>query len=211
MSITSLDDLQPGDFMLCGQSSAPAKLAVYGGQFLLHEYFRVGRFIAGHAGIITPGGKLVEAMPHGARERDLREDDWSESHAYFRLLEDYPGQALDASFVAQAMVGIDYSIASYAYLAAYIGGYDSHWLERRIDRRQPNSFLHLPSGRESLLGLPVEAICSVLAEQSWTITGKRVILGTAPQVVTPGMLGVQLWNRPGTIRGGKNLPLIRTL
>lgn len=205
MSIRSLDDLQPGDFMISGQSTAPNKALVYVGQLLLHEQFRIGRFAAGHAGIITPGGKLVEAMPSGARERDLRETDWSPAHAYFRMLEDYPGQGLDASAAARAMLGTPYSFASYVYLAAYLGGIESEWLARRIDRRRPMTEFILPSGRPSTTTLPVEAICSVLAEQAWTLTGKTVIKGTRPQVVTPGMLTQQLWSRPGVIHGGAGL------
>lgn len=206
MSIRSLNDLQPGDFMISGQSTAPNKLLVYTGQLLLHEQFRIGRFAAGHAGIITPGGKLVEAMPSGARERDLRETDWSPAHAYLRFTEDYLGQGLDASYLAQAMVGTPYSFASYAYLGAYLAGYQPEWLERRIDRRHDEyTRLTLPSGRLATNTLPIEAICSVLAEQAWTLTGKKVIVGTAPQVVTPGMLAQQLWTRAGVIRGGEGI------
>lgn len=206
VSITSLDDLRPGDFMISGQNTAPNKLLVYGGQMLLGEQFRIGRFAAGHAGIITPGGKLVEAMPSGARERDLRETDWSPAHAYFRVLEDYNGQALDAATVARAMIGIPYSFASYAYLGAYLAGFQPEWLEHRIDRRQDrHTMITLPSGRFMTDSLPVEAICSVLADQAWTLTGKKVIRNTKPQVVTPGMLTSNLWNGPGVIRGGAGI------
>lgn len=206
MSIASLYDVQPGDFMIAGQNAAPAKIVVYTGQLLLGQQFRIGRFVAGHAGIVIPGGKLVEAMPHGARVRDLRESDWSPSQAYFRLLEAYPGQALDAAAIAEAMIGTPYSIASYAYIGAYLAGFKPEWLAHRIDRRHDEySRLTLPSGRLATAGLPVEAICSVLAEQAWTLTGKQVISGTRPQVVTPGMLTEQLWSRRGTIRGGAGI------
>lgn len=206
MSIRSLDDVRPGDIMICGQNTAPNKLLVYSGQILMHDHFRIGRFVAGHAALITPGGKLVEAMPNGARERDLRETDWSPSHAYFRLLEDYPGQALDAAIVARAMIGTPYSFASYAYIGAYLAGYQSDWLAHRIDRRHDDySRFTLPSGHFTSLGLPVEAICSVLVDQCWTLTGKNVIYGTKPQVVTPGMLTNQLWNGRGVIRGGAGI------
>lgn len=202
MSIESLDDLQAGDVMICGQSTAPAKATVYLGQLLLGQQFRIGRFVAGHAAIVVPGGKLVEAMPGGARIRDIRESDWNEGHAFFRLPEDYPRQALDAAAVAVAMVGIKYSIASYAYLAAYIDGFQPEWLEHRIDRRRVHSRITMPSGRLSTDDLPIEAICSVLVDQAWTLTGYELIKGTAPQVVVPGYLTQALWNRPGVIRGG---------
>lgn len=216
MSIRSLDDVRPGDFMISGQNTAPNKALVYAGQILMRDHFRIGRFVAGHAGIVTPGGKLVEAMPSGARERDLRETDWSPAHAYFRLLEDYPGQALDACVIARAMVGIRYSFASYGYIGAYLAGqhidaFDNttERLAKYIDRRQDPRVLplvHKPGPGWNLgVRLPVEAICSVLAEQTWTLTGKKVIVGTKPQVVTPGMLTNQLWNRPGTLRGGAGI------
>lgn len=202
MRIGSLDDLQPGDFMISGMNTAPTKALVYGGQFLLREHFRIGKFVAGHAGIITLDGKVVEAMPNGARERDLRETDWSPAHAYFRLPDDYPGQHIDAAAVARAMVGIPYSLLSYGYLGAYLAGLEFDALANHINRRQdPWTMVSLPSGRISTHALPVEAICSVLADQAWTLTGKTVIQGTKPQVVTPGMLTQNLW-RGDIIRGG---------
>jgi hypothetical protein len=42
------------------------------------------------------------------------------------------------------------------------------------------------------LRLPMEAICSVLADQCWSLAGKRVMHGTAPQAVTPSQLGQRL-------------------
>lgn len=209
MTIDSLDDVQPGDIMIAGQNAAPAKVVVYLGQLLLGVQFRIGRFAAGHAAVIVPGGKLVEAMPHGARVRNLLPSDWSESHVFFRLPEDYPGQALDAAAVALAMVGTPYSIMSYVYLAAYRFGFKSEWLKNRINRRHAPMSIKFPSAPDGsrTIGrkLPVEAICSVLAEQAWTLTGKKVIVGTAPQVVTPGMLTEQLWQRENVIRGGPGL------
>lgn len=201
MLIRSLDELEAGDIMISGQSTAPNKLLVYGGQFLLHEQFRIGKFAAGHAGVIVPGGRLVEAMPRGARLRDLRETDWSDEHVYFRLPDDYPGQHLDAADVAMMMIGTPYSWASYAYMGAYLAGYQPEWLAHRIDRRKDAiTQRQLPSGRFMTKPLPVEAICSVLADQAWSLTGKEVVQGTRPQVVTPGMLTAQLYDTDGVIR-----------
>lgn len=202
MSIESLDDVRPGDIMISGMSTAPTKAIVYGGHLLLREHFRIGKFVAGHAGIITPAGKVVEAVSSGARERDLRPSDWSASHAYFRLPEDYPNQHLDVATIARAMIGTPYSLASYAYLAAYLAGVESEFLADRIDRRKRSSvlFLHRYNGYLPL-PIPVEAICSVLVDQSWTLTGKTVVQGTKPQVVTPGMLTAQLWITPDVVRG----------
>lgn len=208
MTIESLDDVQAGDIMIAGQNAAPAKIVVYLGQLLLGVQFRIGRFAGGHAAVVVPGGKLVEAMPSGARVRNLLPSDWSDSHVFFRLPEDYPGQALDAASMALAMVDTPYSIMSYVYLAAYRFGFKSEWMKKRIDRRhQVKAFAlnrDVPAAW-SLVDIPVEAICSVLAEQAWTLTGKKVIVGTAPQVVTPGMLTAQLWERVGVIRGGPGL------
>lgn len=207
VSIRSLDDVRPGDFMISGQNTAPNKLLVYSGQILMKDHFRIGRFVAGHAAMIVPDGKLVEAMPSGARIRDLRETDWSPSHAYFRLVEDYPGQAEDAARVALAMIDVPYGFSSYAYIAAHLAGCESEWLENRINRRQDeHTRITLPnSGKLMTAAIPYEAICSVHAEQCWTLTGKKVIHGTKPQVVTPGMLTNQLWNGRGVIRGGAGI------
>jgi hypothetical protein len=205
MRINSLEEVRPGDIMLAGQSSAPSKILVYGGEFIMGESFRIGKFVSGHAAVVVPGNRLVEAMPHGARIRDITADDWTPAQIFFRLPEDYPGQALDAAAVAMAMIDTPYSIMSYAYLAGWRFGLKSEWLKTRINRRRPATTFTLPSGRVTTNNLPMESICSVLAEQSWTLTGKEVIHGTVPQVVTPGMLGEQLWCRDGVIVGGAGL------
>lgn len=209
MTIESLDDLRPGDIMISGQSTAPNKLLVYAGQLLLGEQFRIGKFAAGHAGVVTPGGRLVEAMPSGARERDLRPSDWSPQHMYFRLPEDYPGQHLYAASMARAMIGTPYSFMSYVYLAAFRFGFKFDWLVRRIDRRRSVRVKFAPllslNDSDPRVMVPVEAICSVLAEQAWTLTGKTVIRGTRPQVVTPGMLTKHLCGRSDIIRGGVDI------
>lgn len=203
MIIASLDEVKRGDIMICSQADAPARLLVNLGQLLLKDHFRIGEFTAGHAAIVTAGGKLVEAMPSGARERDLRDTDWGPTHMFFRLPEDHWGQSLEASIVASRMVGIPYSFLSYVSLGAHIAGFQPEFLSKWIDRRQgtiPNEIYELGIEPAKTIGLPVEAICSVLVEQAWTLTGKKVIRGTRPQVVTPGMLTRQLWNYPGVIR-----------
>jgi hypothetical protein len=204
MKIESLSDLRPGDIMISDQSTAPNKVIVYGGQLLIGEHFRIGEFAAGHAGVIGPEGKtLIEAMPSGARERELRETDWSPNHWYFRLPEDYLGQHLDAALVARSMVGTPYSWASYVYLAAHRFGFKTKWLEKLIDRREgtiPNRIYDAGIEPARTIGLPREAICSVLADQAWSLTGYKLIQGTKPQVVTPGMLTKQLLFKSGVIR-----------
>jgi hypothetical protein len=160
-------------------------------------------------GVIT-APRLVQAMPHGAEEIEMRYDThWTPRHAYVRLPEDYPGQAGDAAAIARLMVreGVAYSFASYAALATWRWGWKTPRLEAWIGRRRPEvvSLEHWSNG---LAGhprggrLPVEAICSVLADQAWSLAGKRVMVGTVPQVVTPGAMAGQVWDRPGVVRGG---------
>lgn len=221
-TIKSLSDLRPGDIMF-GPIGGATGLLVGAGQLALGEGFRVGRLSIRHVGIVVesarpdapgsdvPGGlvtedgpmtfpRLAQAMPGGAEIVDMRQQThWTERHAYVRLPEDYPGQAEDAAAVARLMVeqGVAYSFASYAALGLHRFGVDTPRLTKWIGRRRPaTGRIELPSGRFGApVGLPVEAICSVFADQAWSLTGKRVIYGTQPQVVTPGMLVGQLWTR----------------
>lgn len=150
-------------------------------------------------GVIT-APRLVQAMPGGAEEIELRQDThWTERHAYARLPEDWPGQAGDAAAVARLMVteGVAYSFASYAALAARRWGVKTPRLDRWINRRREPVAVQLSHGMNPLPALPCEAICSVLADQAWSLAGKRVVEGTAPQVVTPGMMAGQLARRRG--------------
>lgn len=147
-------------------------------------------------GVIT-APKMVQAMPHGSEEIELRTSThWTPRCAYARIPEDWPGQAADAASIARLMVaeGVAYSFASYAALAAYRWGWKASQLTKWIGRRRvptliPNSCM---SPEVSLLGLPMEAICSVLADQCWTLAGKRVMDKASPQAVTPSMLGQRL-------------------
>jgi hypothetical protein len=218
--MNALTDLRPGDIML-GPIGGLVGLGVGLGQLVLGEAFRSGALSVRHAGIVVRGAEwsggilvvpplLAQAMPSGAEIVEMNEGHWTERHAYVRLLEDYAGQALDAAGMAAAMVreGVAYSWASYLFLAAWkLTG--QSWLARWIDRRRPPRQLPLsPSGREYSVRLPREAICSVFAEQSWTLVGKCVVRGTRPQAVTPGMLADTLaqyegatWCRPRPGRG----------
>jgi hypothetical protein len=145
--------------------------------------------------------RMVQAMPSGANEIDLKLDrHWTPRCAFARIPEDYPGQAEDAAAIARAMIGIPYSWASYAALSAYRLGYKAPRLTGWIGRRQPmreipGLYANRAVGTERLdfgRQLPVEAICSVLADQAWSLAGKRVMVGTAPQAVTPSQLGQRL-------------------
>jgi hypothetical protein len=206
----SLADLRPGDLAF-GPIRGGAGLLVSAGQLMLGEGFRVGRLDVRHVfvvveasadiGTFKPSARCVEAEPGGAIESTLR-DRWTGDYAYVRLPEDYPGQADDAAAIAKAMIGTPYSFASYAALAAWRFGWKTPRLERWIGRREP-----LIQIRESLrVNLPREAICSVLADQAWSLTGKRIMEGVAHQCVTPGALAARLleddanvWSWPGRV------------
>lgn len=232
--IKSLADLRPGDIMF-GPIGGLVGIGVGLGQLALGEAFRVGRLSIRHVGIVVEAGsadwverlddrgkrrgatgigpRLVQAMPGGAEEIELRQaTHWTPRHAYARLPEDWPGQAADAAAIARLMVseGVAYSFASYAALALWRWGVKTPRLEKWIGRRGKAVRLDVWSngleGHTRGGNLPMEAICSVQTEQSWTLAGKQdVVEGTRPQIVTPGMLAGQLWRRPGVVWGGPGL------
>lgn len=190
-------DLRPGDI-----GFGPNLAAVNWGQLVLGEGFHVGRLKIGHVFVVTEVGPwAVEAMPHGARQVAIN-DRWTPEYAYVRLPEDYPGQGEDAAAIAKAMIGTPYSVASYAALAAWRFGLKTPRLERWIDRRhEPDGIGHgyvsHRTGVRMAPRLPREAICSVLADQAWTLAGKQVVTGVAHQCVTPGRLAMALLEMNG--------------
>jgi hypothetical protein len=233
--IRRLDDVRPGDLFL-GPIGGLAGVAVRLGQLAVDGGWRVGPLDVRHIGVVTKAGKagdrtwesgaapkMVQAMPSGAEEIDLTYDrHWTPRTAFARIPEDYPGQAEDAAAIARAMIDIPYSWASYAALSAYRLGYKAPRLTGWIGRRQAVTTL-IQDGMDPLnpdrpvynprLGsvwLPVEAICSVLADQAWSLAGKRVMVGTAPQAVTPSQLAQRLlFSMPGVIWGfGADDPLV---
>lgn len=207
--IHSLSDVLPGDIAL-GPIHGFVGFGVGLGQIALGEGFSVGQLKIRHARIVVqasecdttdpdhPYGLItkpvgVEAMPSGARYIGMTNDNaWTPDWAYFRLAEDYLGQAQDAAAVAEAMVGTPYSFASYAALAAWRWGVRTPRLERWIDRRGRPRTIAWPSGGGPQIQLPCEAICSVLVDQAWSLTGKRIMEGVPHQVVTPGALAGRL-------------------
>ena len=219
--MSGIDDLRPGDIGF-GPIRGGAGLLVSAGQLLLGEGFRVGDLDIRHVFVVVEAlhdegpsvqyptgvinkGSIVEAEPGGAVESPLMLDHWTRKFAYVRLPEDYPGQADDAAAIARAMIGTPYSFASYAALAAWRMGIKTPKLERWIGRRQPQ--VRLPEMHKSTLGedrgylrvnLPCEAICSVLADQAWSLTGKKIMEGVAHQCVTPGALARRLLEMDGT-------------
>lgn len=192
-----------------GPIGGAAGIGVAAGQLLLGEGFKVGPLTIEHVfvvtqevrpdpaynGLIGEGLHIVEAMPSGARGQVIGVSRWTPQYAYVQLPEDYPGQSADAAAIARAMIGTPYSPLSYAALAAWKFGLKAKRLETWIDRRWPAVLIPDYGG----VALPREAICSVLADQSWALTGKQVMpKGTPHQCVTPGALAAALLEMPGT-------------
>lgn len=221
---TNIGGIVPGIF--------PVKL----GQLMLGEHARIGRRSFDHVGIvvqaqgaITPdirydpvGGtalpqrwapKAVQAMPNGAEEISLTEaKHWTDSVTFMRLPEDYPGQAEDAAAIARAMIGTPYSFLSYVTLAAWRWGLSTPRLEAWIGRRVHESRV-VETANPGYWGdawvpinLPAEAICSVLVDQAWSLTGKKIFTDGRPhQCVTPGALASRLLWMPGVEKFGKGI------
>jgi hypothetical protein len=206
-----------------GPIGGAAGIGVGLGQLVLGEGFHVGPLSVRHVGIVVEAGqmdawpghqnwkmpRLVQAMPGGAEEIEMTVDaHWTDRHAYARLPEDYPGQAADAAAIARLMVAhnVAYSWASYAALSAWKFRLSTPRLEKWIGRRQEAmDYTTQQFGNTTPVRLPVEAICSVLADQSWTLAGKKVMTGVPHQCVTPGALAQRLlfqtegveWGFPG--------------
>lgn len=207
--MSTIADLRPGDLGFGPLNSRGAKLLVDAGQLMLGEGFRVGRLNIEHVFVVVGSSnaewdypQCVEAMPSGARHASMG-GRFTPEYAYVRLPEDYPGQAQDAAAIARAMIGTPYSFASYAALAAWKFGLKTPRLERWIDRRKPpvpfeGDGTFRDSGTNGFVSLPAEAICSVLADQAWTLTGKKIMQGVAHQCVTPGALAMRLLEMSGT-------------
>lgn len=189
--MSSLADLTPGTVGF-GPIHGAAGMLVNAGQLLLGEGFHVGKLDIRHVFVVTEAGptvQIVEAMPNGARSNIIGLDRWTPEYAYVQLPEDYPGQGEDAAATARAMIGTPYSFASYAALAAWRFGMKTPRLEKWIGRTRRGI---MPPG------LPCEAICSVLADQAWALTGKQVMpKGTPHQCVTPGALAAALLETEG--------------
>lgn len=226
--IKSLANVRPGDICFTRMGGfIPGLLPVRLGMALCKESFTIGPFSADHVLICveastwgpspvnaTPWGRgprVVQAMPRGAEEIEIGPNrHWTDGVAWFRLTEDYPGQAEDAAAIARLFVTekVPYSFLSYVALAAWSRGLKAERLEQWIDRRDlPPRSAYLPSGQgtfytndrpdESFIevALPREAICSVLVDQAWSLAGKRVMEGVKRQCVTPGAMAIQLSKR----------------
>lgn len=216
---THLADVRPGDIFFTNIGGiVPGIFPVKLGQLMLGEHARIGRRSFDHVGIVTdvPHGfdtvredpRAVQAMPKGAEEISLTEaTHWTDSVTFMRLPEDYPGQAEDAAAIARAMIGTPYSFLSYAALAAWRWGLSTPRLEAWIGRRrEPTHVRPDPGDPPNLVQLPAEAICSVLVDQAWSLTGKKIFTDGRPhQCVTPGALASRLLWMPGVEKFGKGI------
>jgi hypothetical protein len=212
--IKRLEDVRPGDIFL-GPIGGLAGVGVRLGQLVVDGGWRVGPLDVRHIGVVVqasyresegaawPTGvihapRMVQAMPGGAEVINMTYDKhWDNRCAFARIPEDYPGQAEDAAAIALLMAEarIPYSWASYAALAAYRYGLRAPRLTEWIGRRRAPVTIPGPVGTLRspwAVSLPCEAICSVLADQAWSLAGKRIMVGTAPQAVTPSQLGQRL-------------------
>lgn len=231
--IASLRDVRPGDLIFT-EISEPwaASVLVKLGMLAIAERVRIGRRSFDHVIVVTeaatagpaPGSHRyvdgpfrpvarppvgVQAMPRGAERVELTAaKHWNDRTAVCRIPESYPGQALDVAEIAKlfAREQVPYSFASYVQLAAWRLGRKTPKLEARINRRRPEVRVYLPGrGYPIAVRLPVEAICSGIGDQAWTLTGKKVVEGVAKQAVTPGKLVMSLWRYPGAIWGGSGI------
>lgn len=217
--IKSLADVRPGDICLMRMGGfIPGFLPVRAGMAICKESYRIGPYSADHALICVEAAgpdyarapvpwerpRAVQAMPRGAEEITLTPaKHWTDGVAWFRITEDYPGQAEDAAAIARLFVTeqVPYSFASYLALAAWSRGLKVERLEAWIDRRrEPQPLFTTPpraTGYQErpMIALPQEAICSVLVDQAWSLAGKRVMMGVKRQCVTPGGLAIQLHQR----------------
>lgn len=200
MTITP-EDLRPGDLMFGPIGGlVPGVLPVGAGQLLLaprkdrltwRRWWKVR-----HAGVIVSASqtftapRLVQAMPGGAEEIDLRMDlHWTDRHVYIR-----PAYRLDESHryedevvvqAARGYVGTPYGFLTYAALAAkhLIPGRGGA-IEGRIDARVSDRG---------------EMICSQLVDQALADAGFHVFDdGRLPQDVVPAELFRALLDMPGT-------------
>lgn len=222
--ITRLEDVRPGDIYV-GPIGGLVGVGVGVGEFLIDGGFHVGPLDVRHVGIVVQAAtidtapdwpprremlapKLAQAMPGGAEIIDMTYDQhWSPKCAYVRIPEDYPGQAADAAEIARLMVstGVAYSFGSYAALAAWHWGLSTPKLEAWIGRRREPISISCkcedPNTDHLQVSLPVEAICSVFADQAWSLTGKKIMTGVPHQCVTPSTLGQRLLTMPDAVWG----------
>jgi hypothetical protein len=144
-----------------------------------------GGFDSYPTGVIT-APRVVEAMPDGARERDLGDRDWAAGHVFVRPMLDN-SQGVEIATAARNYIGTPYGFLTYGALGANFlipDGSTGKRLESAIARRITDR---------------KEMICSQLADQALADAGVHVFRdGRLPQDVVPSELFLRLLDRPGT-------------
>jgi hypothetical protein len=201
LAVTSVTDLHVGDLgfasitgrvgagVLAGQTAIDAAALIRGRRVENAGWIT-------HAYIVTaaPGdgtAEIVEAMPAGARRvwiedggRGARACRIGPGIAYVRLPDNAgpPGWQTTAAHTALEMVGTRYGFAQYAALAALTLTGATHADARGALARYVNR-------RHTSTGLPVQVICSQLADEALRAAGVALFTdGRPPQYVTPGAL-----------------------
>jgi len=155
---------QPGDIGLTS-IQGPVGTLIRAGQWANGDGF--GMFE--HAFVVLPGGRLIEAMPGGARIVPLTESD-QQPVMYVAPPGLTYAQRVMICEMAETYEGIPYSFLDYAALAA---------------RR-----LHIPApGLRRYIASTRHMICSQLADQAYADAGVHLFDdGRWPGYVTPGSL-----------------------
>lgn len=154
---------QPGDIFLASSNSRIGGL-VRVMQAIIGDYS-----LYTHCGIVLEHLDIVEAMPDGARVRDLSEysTDPKTIYSSFNLTDK---QRADICAAAMGYVGTKYSWADYLYMAMNHWGLGTSWIKK-----------HIASSRKM--------ICSQLVTQCYTDAGIDLFTdGRTPEDVTPGDL-----------------------
>lgn len=198
MTVT-LADLQPGDLQFGPIGGlVPGVFPVAAGQLLLADRkarltWRRWRKIR-HCGVVTEvydvehvgarRPRLVQAMPQGAEEIELRADPhWTDQYVYVRPAYDFPlDQAGRAAWAARGYIGTPYNFLTYGALAARKLGFavSDRLLRKWISTRK-------------------DMMCSQLVDQCLADAGFHVFDdGRLPQDVVPAELFRALVDAPGT-------------
>lgn len=154
---------RPGDIFLTSSNSR------IGGLVRLLQAIIGDYSIYTHCGIVLEHGDIVEAMPEGARVRDLTEYK-NDPRIVFSNFDLTDKQRNDICAAALSYVGVGYSWADYLYMALNHWGLKSKWIKR-----------HIATSRKM--------ICSQLVTQCYTDAGIDLFTdGRTPEDVTPGDL-----------------------
>lgn len=168
--MSTVTDVRPGDIMFSKRLKPNAVEAlVWCGQLILGE-----TGYPQHVGVVVDGGRLVQAMPHGAEVVSLDTRHWTGDVVFIRpnYKSEYTAPAVARA--ALRYVGTPYSFADYVAIAgAHLG------FRHGLVRRYVTTSKHM--------------ICSQLADQAMADAGWHVFDdGRLPQDVTPAALHARM-------------------